>query len=213
MNWGPLPYQGSALPLSYMGLFSCEGRGPRAEEKPPFLATRPSSLGPHCLERVMGIEPTSSAWKAEVLPLNYTRETAGTRAEWRGPRPLVKPSGTSPAASNRFPSGKALRACPKTSSLGPRHSSLFVWWRGEDSNLRRRSRQIYSLIPLATREPLRANEAAYFRRAVTRCQPFVGRKCLIFRGIRPGAGVKNPDPPSGVPGDLVPARGVEPRTY
>ena len=27
------------------------------------------------LERVMGVEPTSSAWKAEVLPLNYTRET------------------------------------------------------------------------------------------------------------------------------------------
>ena len=27
----------------------------------------------HKLERVMGIEPTSSAWKAEVLPLNYTR--------------------------------------------------------------------------------------------------------------------------------------------
>jgi hypothetical protein len=25
------------------------------------------------LERVMGIEPTYSAWKAEVLPLNYTR--------------------------------------------------------------------------------------------------------------------------------------------
>ena len=30
------------------------------------------------MERVMGIEPTSSAWKAEVLPLNYTRE--GLRA-------------------------------------------------------------------------------------------------------------------------------------
>ncbi len=27
----------------------------------------------YCLERVMGIEPTPSAWKAEVLPLNYTR--------------------------------------------------------------------------------------------------------------------------------------------
>ena len=27
------------------------------------------------LERVMGIEPTSSAWEAEVLPLNYTRES------------------------------------------------------------------------------------------------------------------------------------------
>jgi hypothetical protein len=28
---------------------------------------------PSNMERVMGIEPTSSAWKAEVLPLNYTR--------------------------------------------------------------------------------------------------------------------------------------------
>ena len=28
------------------------------------------------MERVMGIEPTQSAWKAEVLPLNYTRKTA-----------------------------------------------------------------------------------------------------------------------------------------
>ena len=25
------------------------------------------------MERVIGIEPTTSAWKAEVLPLNYTR--------------------------------------------------------------------------------------------------------------------------------------------
>tara|TARA_Y100000389_G_scaffold202620_1_gene248437 strand:+ start:1309 stop:1440 length:132 start_codon:yes stop_codon:yes gene_type:complete len=25
------------------------------------------------MERVMGIEPTLAAWKAEVLPLNYTR--------------------------------------------------------------------------------------------------------------------------------------------
>ncbi len=28
---------------------------------------------PTKMERVMGIEPTPSAWKAEVLPLNYTR--------------------------------------------------------------------------------------------------------------------------------------------
>jgi hypothetical protein len=27
------------------------------------------------VERVMGIEPTLSAWEAEVLPLNYTRVT------------------------------------------------------------------------------------------------------------------------------------------
>ncbi len=25
------------------------------------------------MERVMGIEPTFSAWEADVLPLNYTR--------------------------------------------------------------------------------------------------------------------------------------------
>ncbi|CAI8699393.1 hypothetical protein EMIT074MI3_10006 [Bacillus licheniformis] len=29
------------------------------------------------MERVMGIEPTTSAWKAEVLPLNYTRISHG----------------------------------------------------------------------------------------------------------------------------------------
>ncbi len=29
------------------------------------------------MERVMGIEPTPSAWKAEVLPLNYTRSRGG----------------------------------------------------------------------------------------------------------------------------------------
>jgi hypothetical protein len=31
------------------------------------------------LERVMGIEPTPSAWKAEVLPLNYTRMFSPSR--------------------------------------------------------------------------------------------------------------------------------------
>ena len=34
------------------------------------------------------------------------------------------------------------------------------WWRGEDSNLRRHCRQIYSLFPLATREPLHENHKA-----------------------------------------------------
>ncbi len=35
-----------------------------------------------------------------------------------------------------------------------RASQEIIWWRGTDSNHRRRSRQIYSLLPLATREPL-----------------------------------------------------------
>jgi hypothetical protein len=35
------------------------------------------------------------------------------------------------------------------------HTTYYeVWWRGEDSNLRRRRRQIYSLFPLTAREPL-----------------------------------------------------------
>jgi hypothetical protein len=34
-----------------------------------------ASRNPGVLERVMGIEPTLSAWEAEVLPLNYTRNT------------------------------------------------------------------------------------------------------------------------------------------
>jgi hypothetical protein len=49
------------------------------------------------VERVMGIEPTPSAWKAEVLPLNYTRTESGdpngirtrvTALKGRCPRPL-----------------------------------------------------------------------------------------------------------------------------
>ncbi len=61
----------------------------------------------------MGIEPTLSAWKAEVLPLNYTR------------------------------------------AYNP------IWWRGKDSNLRRQSRQIYSLIPLAAWVPLPQYNATF----------------------------------------------------
>jgi hypothetical protein len=77
----------------------------------------------------MGIEPTSSAWKAEVLPLNYARQHI-----------LLKD----------------YSAALQTSS--PLQNS---WWRGEDSNLRRQSRQIYSLIPLAAREPLPDGNSAF----------------------------------------------------
>ena len=35
------------------------------------------------------------------------------------------------------------------------------WWWGEDLNLRRLSRQIYSLIPLTAREPLRKRGAIF----------------------------------------------------
>ena len=39
----------------------------------PPLAAREPHLN-QILERVKGIEPSRSAWKAEVLPLNYTRK-------------------------------------------------------------------------------------------------------------------------------------------
>jgi hypothetical protein len=39
----------------------------------PRKCSTPELRGLQILERVMGIEPTLSAWKAEVLPLNYTR--------------------------------------------------------------------------------------------------------------------------------------------
>ena len=35
----------------------------------------------HVMERVMGIEPTYPAWKAGVLPLNYTRTVVSIQLE------------------------------------------------------------------------------------------------------------------------------------
>ena len=73
------------------------------------------------LERVAGIEPASSAWKAEVLPLNYAR----------------KPSDALPAFR-----------------LADRNRSTLNLVEGGGFEPPKLSRQIYSLIPLATREPL-----------------------------------------------------------
>src|SRR5262249_14812412 len=53
--------QGRALPTELHGLGAQMLRCRRAD----------------FMERVMGIEPTPSAWKAEVLPLNYTRRGGG----------------------------------------------------------------------------------------------------------------------------------------
>ena len=45
-----------------------------AQEMTP--EARRSFLLSGTLERVTGIEPAFSAWEADVLPLNYTREVA-----------------------------------------------------------------------------------------------------------------------------------------
>jgi hypothetical protein len=67
---------------------------------------------------VMGIEPTTSAWKAEVLPLNYTRIY------------MAVPTGIEPAIScvtgrhvNRY-------------TTGPFNMYLRKWRRKRDSNPR-----------------------------------------------------------------------------
>ena len=92
----------------------------------------------------MGIEPTLSAWKAEVLPLNYTRNRTQCLATFM-----------------------LAYACPQ---------SLFQWWRGKDSNLRRLSRQIYSLIPLTAREPLQKIK----QRILLQSNPYVNTRYSYF---------------------------------
>jgi hypothetical protein len=55
------------------------------------------------LERVEGIEPSYSAWKAAALPLSYTRAAAtGLIRVWRGDQ-LTRPASglNTPAASAR----------------------------------------------------------------------------------------------------------------
>ena len=51
------------------------------------------------------------------------------------------------------------------------------WWRGKDSNLRRQSRQIYSLIPLTAREPLQIK-----RKIMKRLFKAVNGKALPMQG-------------------------------
>ena len=91
----------------------------------------------------MGIEPTSSAWKAEVLPLNYTRQSL---------------TGTS--------------ACQHTLSLQPLVSrrQLFTiqkWWWGLDSNQRTQRERIYSPSPLTTRPPLHLKQSKAFSKIIS----------------------------------------------
>jgi hypothetical protein len=125
-NARPLPYQGSALPLSHMGIDT----GLDTSTKPMFkpLPTSGTDVilnaerpGKH-LERETGIEPASLAWKARVLPLNYSRN--GARSD-----------GVS--CQFRFGGGGWIRTSVRVSG------------------------QIYSLLPLTTRPPLRSEARNY----------------------------------------------------
>jgi hypothetical protein len=59
----------------------------------PSRPALPPGRSPGRMERVMGIEPTPSAWKAEVLPLNYTRPAAEPGPGCPVPHPTSPASG------------------------------------------------------------------------------------------------------------------------
>jgi hypothetical protein len=117
----------------------------------------------------MGIEPTPSAWKAEVLPLNYTREH-------REPQPAGQTGPGHHRPSHPEPGHRVVARPQPSGPDGTAQRTLeSCWWRGEDSNLRRLSRQIYSLIPLTAREPLR-NERRSIRGPAPGRQPTIGAR-------------------------------------
>ena len=136
------------------------------------------------LERVAGIEPASSAWKAEVIAtIRHPRKRNILRlfrhlniygSRKFGSGLLIPPLSTLISipgtqyltrVSSTF-HGNAVDELSIVSPeflFGPTHTISFAdqgahkrWWRGVDSNHRRQCQQIYSLSPLATREPLQS---------------------------------------------------------
>ena len=100
------------------------------------------------MERVAGIEPAYSAWKADVLPLNYTRGTNLTRYKETSSacrRAMIKPAHANKPIIKHY-----RRQLPSRQATLTGFNKLVVGGGFEPPKL---SRQIYSLIPLATREP------------------------------------------------------------
>ena len=103
----------------------------------------------------MGIEPTPSAWKAEVLPLNYTRPESRRAPE----KPL--PPTLSAGCSTDFPG----RSSPGGG--------------GRIRTFEGVSRQIYSLLPLTAWVPHREKRAAYSDFHSPECQFELARLLLV----------------------------------
>ena len=164
----------------------------------------------HALERVAGIEPARSAWKAGVLPLNYTRETSRVTREYFLPATptisatlyqkhkkqraddILKPGNFSQQVSGylqstvycftccctafrtafsttfRPMSGKATygqehgQAKPPLSVPAKRANCRLKLVEGGGFEPPKLSRQIYSLIPLAAREPLQQSIRRFY---------------------------------------------------
>ena len=71
----PTPLAGAPLqPLEYISMAPQVGFEPTTDRLTADSSTT-ELLWNNKMERVMGIEPTTSAWKAGVIPFNYTRIT------------------------------------------------------------------------------------------------------------------------------------------
>ena len=87
--------------------------------------------------------PRPSAWKADALPLSYSR------THYVGATLCGCPSSFGPVSA--------------LAEAGP-HKLSIIWWRGKDSNLRRQSQRVYSPTPLATWVPLQTSLSWSHRR-------------------------------------------------
>ena len=84
------------------------------------------------------------------------RQRSGNRSVGVSGAGALAPLKTLRSGSDSTPPGATCAACETSTRLLPVFCLLIPdWWRGKDSNLRRQSRQIYSLLPLTAREPLR----------------------------------------------------------
>src|SRR5882672_7736152 len=130
------------------------------------------------LERETGIEPATNSLEGcdsttELLPpFTFQRrpDTQNTSAKQNSPTPPMSPPAWSSSPDHPASATPPLPALQtKTSREGngslpltPHKTKPQQWCTGEDSNLRSSiERQIYSLLPLTTRPPVR-NSAAHF---------------------------------------------------
>ena len=117
------------------------------------------------MEPTTGLEPVNLFLTKEVLYLlSYVGSREGTGATRE--RPTLRgrvgthgdPSLDTANGRHLHPPMQYKRQWLPKPPLSPTWLEKIPWWRGEDSNLRRLRRQIYSLLPLAAREPLQSHQ-------------------------------------------------------
>ena len=140
-----MPHRWILVPLA--------GIGPATSPLPRECSTtepqgRNSSMSRcRCVEREAGIEPASLAWKAKVLPLNYSR--VGIRG--RLACPSAPGAGRSSTPTHRYQPITATSSFLRNPTFERTKTGGGGWIRTSVGV----SQQIYSLPPLATRAPLR----------------------------------------------------------